>query len=346
MFGRESRVSGYSLMGYDDLLSRGLMLKSNMSVPSQGKVGRILNAIINKMSFFFFGDGGDYISILSCLFDINRSKVVVTTSDRLGVPVAILRYLGLIKADHLYVSIGLPTHFERLEGSNIRKNRYISVLKMINKVICFSNPEKIIIKAMVPGLKVEFIQYFVDSSVITPKQLKLKYDLISVGADYNRNLDFIIKYAYTRLDVSILLVLGVGNSTLLPKDIPPNITLIIDIDLNDVLEYISKSKIVLLPVKQNIYSGATTTLLQSMSMEKPVIVSNVQPLDKYGLIDGVNCSLFAPNDFSEMTLKINNLLTDEESRTIIGKNAREHVVSKLDKSIFVNKLEKILSNMN
>ncbi len=346
MFGCKNSPSEYSLMGYKDLLSKGFILKSNIDGSSQRKVDKLLNIIINKISLSFFGDGGDYMSVLSCLFDINRSKVIVTTSDRLGVPVAILRYLGLIKVKHLYVSIGLPTHFNKLEDNSKKKYRYISVLRMINKIVCFSKPEKKTINAIASGLEVEFIKYFVDSSVITPKQFKFKYDLISVGADYNRNLDFIVKYACARPDVSILLILGVGNSKLLPKNIPSNITLMINIDFTDVLKYISKSKIVLLPVKQNIYSGATTTLLQSMSMEKPVIVSDVQALDEYGLINGINCFLFAPSDFNEMKYKVDNLLIDENARIFVGKNARKHIMSKLNKGIFVDKLERILFDIS
>ena len=60
---------------------------------------------------------------------------------------------------------------------------------------------------------------------------------------------------------------------------------------------LASARVVALPVRDNSYSGATTTLLQAMAMAKPVVVSRTAAIAAgYELEDGVNCRLVEPGD--------------------------------------------------
>ena len=60
---------------------------------------------------------------------------------------------------------------------------------------------------------------------------------------------------------------------------------------------LARARVVALPVRDNLYSGATTTLLQAMATAKPVVVSRTAAIaEGYGLEDGVNCRLVPPGD--------------------------------------------------
>ena len=57
------------------------------------------------------------------------------------------------------------------------------------------------------------------------------------------------------------------------------------------------ARVVALPVRDNAYSGATTTLLQAMALAKPVVVSRTAAIaDGYWLEDGTNVRLVPPGD--------------------------------------------------
>ena len=62
-----------------------------------------------------------------------------------------------------------------------------------------------------------------------------------------------------------------------------------------------RARVVALPVRENTYSGATTTLLQAMACGKPVVVTRTAAIARgYHLEDGVNCRLVPPGDLGAL----------------------------------------------
>ena len=72
---------------------------------------------------------------------------------------------------------------------------------------------------------------------------------------------------------------------------PSNINIVCDVPFSEIRALFAGARVVVLPVKENTYSGATTTLLQAMAMGKPIVASRVGATrEGYGLRDGENSS--------------------------------------------------------
>ena len=79
--------------------------------------------------------------------------------------------------------------------------------------------------------------------------------------------------------------------------LPPNVALETDLPFDEMRRALERARVVALPVRENSYSGATTVLLQAMSLAKPVVVTRTAAIATgYGLVDGENVRLAAPCD--------------------------------------------------
>ena len=88
----------------------------------------------------------------------------------------------------------------------------------------------------------------------------------------------------------------------------------------------SRARVVALPVRDNTYSGATTTLLQAMACGKPVVVTRTAAIARgYHLEDGVNCRLVPPGDLAALEHAVSGVLDDGELAAGSALRARETV---------------------
>src|SRR5438132_12742028 len=107
---------------------------------------------------------------------------------------------------------------------------------------------------------------------------------------------------------------------------PANVALETDLPLEAVRDRLAAARVVALPVRDNSYSGATTTLLQAMAMARPVVVSKTDAIATgYGLEDGVNCRLVPPGDAEALERAVIEMLTGADAATALGIRARETV---------------------
>jgi glycosyltransferase involved in cell wall biosynthesis len=104
-------------------------------------------------------------------------------------------------------------------------------------------------------------------------------------------------------------------------------------------EFYSQSRFVILPVKDNSYSGGTTTLLEAMALAKAVIVSYTGGIKKgYHLRHNGNCFLVTPGNVEELKEAIQYLYSHPEECFRIGSNARRSVEVHNSWNIYVNRL--------
>ena len=126
--------------------------------------------------------------------------------------------------------------------------------------------------------------------------------------------------------------------------LPHNVSVETDIPLEDVRARLAAARVVALPVRDNSYSGATTTLLQAMALGKPVVVSRTDAIATgYSLEDGVNCRLVQPGDGEELERAVLEMLTGADAAAAIGIRAREAVERSLTWERYTNALWQLVS---
>jgi len=103
---------------------------------------------------------------------------------------------------------------------------------------------------------------------------------------------------------------------------------------DDVIEFIKKADCVVLPSYRE---GTPRTLLESASMAKPLITTNVAGC-KEVVTDGINgflCEVKNPKDLANKMEKMMNLNLDE--KIAMGKAGREKMIKEFDESIVIDK---------
>lgn len=323
----------YMLYGIDQLMLNGLSVKTYFDCRNNYLIFKIINRLYKFFAKKIIGSHGDIFWLAPAFSDLWKKGVIFAFSEKCIYPVLFLRYLGLLKDKKIVlISIGLSEKLELLvdRGAKASLRRLLCEVASISKIITFSWSENNLLTKKYNFKNVIFIPLGVDIDIF--KSIKnyspKKYNVISIGADKNRDFDLLVKVANQMMDLKFLLITNSSHASQLKKEgIPANIDLKIDIPMSEVCDSIESSEIVFLPVKENLYSGATTCLLQAMSLSKPVITCNVGPIsDGYGLMDNENVIFFKPQDINGSVLAISKLLSDKNLQIYIGSSARRHVM--------------------
>jgi glycosyltransferase involved in cell wall biosynthesis len=123
------------------------------------------------------------------------------------------------------------------------------------------------------GPRVEFVAFGVDVEHFRPDPTTpVTDDVVSVGADPRRDFALLVQLARRLPDRSFRIVASADNARELGV-LPANVRLETDVPFARVRECLLGARVVVLPVRENSYSGATTTLLQAMACAKPVVVT-------------------------------------------------------------------------
>jgi glycosyltransferase involved in cell wall biosynthesis len=338
----------YSLYGMDALVERGWHTRHNLdsSARSRRRIHHWCGYFMDRTLCLLGASSGDFASVLESIRAIRSSRLVVSTVDSLGVPLLWLRQAGFFFTPILYVSVGFPERLRKM--SPFWEGVYIRLLRQASAVVAYGFEEAEILRQYMGAVRrdrVHFVPFGVNIRYFNPELTTQKpaVDILSVGADPQRDFRLLIDLARQHPEWSFAVIASGVNVGLL-KDSPPNMTLYRDLSLEDVRTHVISARLIVLPVKENTYSGATTTLLQCMAMGKAVVVSRVGAIrEGYGFKDSVNVRWSEPGSLESLSAATAGLLADAELRRRLGTAARRHVVENLGWDRYVNEMEKCLA---
>ncbi len=336
----------YCLYGYDELIKFGWILNNNLN-NSKRRSAHIKTYAI-RMALKSLGcPSGDIKSVLSNLSQANKSDIVFSTVDVLGIPLVFLKSIGILKPTLVYATIGLFERLPQLKNKTYFTKILHRLFHSVDRWISYGWSEYCQVKSCFfdnqSKNRLFFIPFGVNCEYFKPRKIDVMYDVVSIGGDVNRDFSSLVKFAFRNPSVRIKVI---TNDFLANRDFqvrPDNIDLLIDVPFNNLLYHFNSAKIVALPIHENSYSGATTTLLQAMSMEKAVVVSKVGAIEHgYDFADQINLLFSIPNDYCDFERALQSLLSDTCKADLIGKRAREHVNTNLRWDQFVKRLNDAL----
>jgi glycosyltransferase involved in cell wall biosynthesis len=347
---RPGSAERYALYGLDQLARRGVAVAHNLErlgpLPAWT---RTLDHAVNWALAHAHGTGGDLAPALAWRREANASDVVVATIDRLGIPLTFLAQGRILRAPLIYVSVGLPERLERLQG-RIR-SMHVSALRHARAFVAYSAAEADAIREQVVGVgsgaTVSFVPFGVDPSFFRPahEPAGAGQHVVSVGADPHRDYPLLLSVAARRPEWSFRLVVSKEAMRTL-GDLPRNVRVESELPLGAVRDRLASADVVALPVLENSYSGATTTLLQAMACARPVVVSRTAAIaNGYGLVDRENVRLVRPGDVDAFGAALDELCADRASAADLGRRARDHVVRTLSWDRYVGALHGILTSV-
>ena len=328
-------IERYRLFGLDELAARGADIHHNLErlVPAWA---RAADWGLNKLVYGLGGYGGDFASILASVGEINRADVVLSTVDTVGLPLVLLRRAGLVRTPVVYIAVGLP---ERLVQLRRLRALYRRALGGTRVLVSYAESEARWLRGWLgPEANVAFVPFGVDTRAFAPVERDPEVDVVSVGADPRRDFALLIEVAARHPELRFRVVAS-GDHARALTSVPANVTIESDIPLELVRDRLAAARVVALPVRDNSYSGATTTLLQAMALAKPVVVSRTAAIaEGYFLEDGVNVRLVAPGDDAAFAAALRELLAEPEAAAALGRRARQTVERELGWERYVDRL--------
>jgi glycosyltransferase involved in cell wall biosynthesis len=336
----------YSLFGLDEVIARGARASHNLERPGPPpRWARRAGAAVNGLLEAAGGYGGDFATVFASLRRVNAADAVLSTVDTVGIPLILLKRAGLVRPPVVYISIGLPERLLQLRGGRMRR-LYAGALCRTEAVLAYSRNEADWLREWLgpAGPPVKFVPFGVDVKTFRPvSNSTAEFDVLSVGIDPYRDFNLLLAVAARRPHLSFRIVAGADHARALGM-LPGNVALETDIPLEQVRKRFGQARVVALPVRDNSYSGATTTLLQVMAMAKPVVVSRTAAIaDGYGLEDGVNCRLVEPGDEPGFERALVETLTGADAGASLGLRARQTVERSFSWERYTDALWEVLS---
>ena len=329
--GAPGSAERYFLYGLDQFVGQGVRARHNLissACPSPG--ARRLARGLNKLLAYLGGYGGDFTTVWGFRQEIGAVDLVFSTADAVGIPLVLLRHFGLICRPTIYVSIGLIERIKRLR-SKFMQGIYRRAFSRVEVIIAYGFQEAEDLRKWLgqegAGDIVHFIPFGADTEYFQPIDAGIpEIDVLSIGADPCRDFSLLGEFARRHPGTSVRIITTSMRARELGT-LPDNVQLLKDAPFRSIREQIASSRVIALPVKENSYSGATTTLLQAMAMAKPVVVSAVGAISQgYHLRDSINCKLVMPGDARGFEHALSTLLADPSRAETIGANARQTVV--------------------
>lgn len=336
----------YSLFGLDETARRGAIVRHNLEREGQPPLwARAADAIFNRPLYAAGGYGGDFASVLASLRQANAADVIFSTVDTVGIPLMLLKRARVVRPPIVYVSVGLPERLVQLRGARMRRC-YSSSLRRARAIVAYSEKEADWLRKWLGagGPPVVFVPFGVDLNGFQPvPEVEPDTDVVSIGVDPRRDFELLLAVATRHPELSFRIVASADRARSLGAR-PANVALRTDIPFDQVRDQFARARVVALPVRDNSYSGATTTLLQAMAMGKPVVVSQTAAIaEGYELEDGVNCRLVQSGDVEAFERVLLEVLTGAAAAASLGIRARQTVERSFSWERFTDALWQVLT---
>jgi len=335
----------YALYGMDELARRGWAVRHNLESVVPGRAARGAGAALKRSLEAAGGYGGDFATVLSSLGALNRSDVVFSTVDTVGIPAMLLARGRVVRPPFVYAAIGLPERLERLRSGRMER-LYAGALGSASAILAYSRHEADALAAWLRARHVEapieFVPFGVDTEAFHPTTASPDVDVVSVGADPHRDFELLLTVARS-LPEATFRVVTTGDHARTLAVRPENVSVETDLPFDEMRRRLERARVVALPVRDNSYSGATTVLLQAMALAKPVVVTRTAAIATgYGLEDGANVRLVAPGDAVSFEAAATELLGDEARASALGARARATAESELSWGRYAERIERLL----
>ena len=334
----------YRLFGLDELQARGAQVRHNLEREAAPVWARAAAEVVNSLLRLTGGYGGDFASAFASLRTANEADVVFATTDTVGIPLILLKRAGLLRPPLVYAAIGLPERLVELRNRPMRR-LYAGAFRRVATIVAYAESEAQWLRTwLAPDAPaVLFLPFGVDVEGFSPDLGRSEdVDVVSVGADPRRDFELLNTVAARHPELRFRIVATKERARSLGT-LPANVRVVTDLTLEQVRDNLAAARVVALPVRRNSYTGATTVLLQAMSMAKPVVVSHTDAIaDGYLLEDGVNCRFVEPGDLDALERVLLETLTDEEAAASLGARARETVERALSWERFTEALWQVL----
>jgi len=287
-----------------------------------------------------FGMGFALDVTLQNLSALKRARVVISTVDSCGLPLALLKRLGLLRGRLIYISQGLSDRVAAYGPGRWLSRRYRELLLGVDELVVLSAGAREGLAAWlrVPLERIRVLPFGTDCEFwrnTAPTGARGK--VVSVGSDSGRDYP-------TLLAAAADLPLHIITRQPLASDTHPNLVHSTDHSPLELRDIYSSAAFVVIPLLDRSQPSGQSATLQAMACGKPVIVTRTRGWWGEPFVrDGEACALVPPGDVSALRDAMRRLWSEPELCCRMGQKARETVVAHFSENQMAAALDRLIA---
>lgn len=306
----------------------------NYDFYENGAVGRLLRHLETQVH-------SDLYLALASLVKQRGYSATFAMSERVGIPLAALKrfrlnHKPLIAMFHCWSS---------------RQERMITHLKLfdvIDQIIvhCRSMKELFVRLGARPD-RVHVIHYGIDQRFFTPLPNARRNGVLLFSAGEVRSRDYPSLFAAVA-ELPIQMVVAASGrwyarekNRHLRANVPPNTTVVNGLSAHAIRQFYARSRFVILPVQDGVYSAGSTVALEAMCMGRPVVAFGTPGIRDY-VFHGETGLLVEPGNVQALRDAICHLLSRPDEVERMGHNARRRAETELNMDRYVGNITRLL----
>lgn len=281
----------------------------------------------------------DLIEAFRTAKNFSNFSLFLSTSEKSAIPLSFLMAAVGQNAPHILIGHHLSSILKT------RLYRYWNFHEHINHVICVSQAQAdfAISKLGFSESKVDFLYDKVDQHFFRPGKNSDGDNFILAIGQEQRDYKTLIK-TLEGTDIKLVIVASSPWSKFdLEISESPNVTQVSKIPFTELRDLYKRARIVVIPLFENNYGAGLNTLLESMAMAKPLIITKTSGISNY-ISHGETGLFVKPGDLEELKDRVLSLWDDGEQQKQLGLNARQAVLEKMNIDIYIEAIVEIVKN--
>lgn len=252
------------------------------------------------------------------------NDIIITTVDSAGLPVLLLKMLGVINKKVVYISIGLVNEINN--KNNIIVNLYKKLFNLADFIIVHSKEEKILYQKINSHFanKVLFTPFCIDTNFFTNNVKSNEGFILSVGRDKSRDYSLLSEVAKQMKDQKFVLVTSKENIEGI--SFPDNVQIKFDLNYQEIKKFYIKANLVFLPMKEINRASGQINFLESLASKNIVVVAKVKAIfNVYAdLKNSPNVYFYQSENLSDAITKIQKALKNKFKKINLKKYSSKH----------------------
>lgn len=298
-----------------------------------GRTGRLVHRL----------GGRNALLAWACFRERRRYDAIFSDGEQIGLPFALLcRLAGRRTAAHVMIVHILSVRKKVLPYKLFRLGRHIDTM------LVYSSAQQQFIREELgfPADRVVLTPFMVDTEYfspdrVTPHQART---IATAGLEF-RDYPTLIEAA-KGLDAQVVVAAASHWSkradTTEGVELPPNVE-VKSLGYADLRQMYADAAFVVMPLFDVDFQAGVTTILEAMSMAKPLICSRTRGQTDV-IVDGDTGVYVPPGDPAALRAAIDKLLADPEQVRTMGEAARRYVVQHCDVSVYAQGLAAVVAD--
>jgi glycosyltransferase involved in cell wall biosynthesis len=308
------------------------LLDRSGALGALGPLGRLLQRL-----------GANLPLVWACYRRASHHRVVFTDGEQIGIPYAALSWLKRDRPRHVMIGHVLSPRKKALLHRLLRLQRRVDV------VIVYSTAQRrfAIEELGYRPAQVVLSTFMVDTEFWRPEHVTVETPerplLCAVGQELRDYPTLVAAMRDLDVDLAIAAVSPWSKRSDSSADIeiPANVTAR-GYDLFALRELYATAALVVVPLQETDFQAGITTILEAMSMGKPVVCTSTTGQTDT-IVDGETGVYVEPGDVAAMRAAIERLLADPAEAARLGANARAWVVANAGLDAYVERLRALVS---